>query len=130
MWDKAYLIALRIVGYNFVIGIAIAIFEVIFNTRVAGIAFTALMLSSFTVGGLYSQHQRLAMPKDLKLWTSISYVLFSVLASPITMALSNIRIQSLSDILYVVGLGAALGFIFTYMGLSFGSHTYMNRIKN
>jgi hypothetical protein len=130
MWDKAYLLALRIIGYNFAIGLIIAILELIFNTRVLGIAFTAQMLSSFTVGGLYSQHQRISIPKDLKLWTSTCYALIAILASPITLALSNIRIQKFSDVLYGVGLGSILGFIFTYMGLSLGSHVYMQKIKN
>jgi hypothetical protein len=130
MWDKAYLLALRIIGYNFAIGLLIAIFEVIFNTTVPGIAFTAQMFSAFTVGGLYSQHQRITLPKDLKLWTSICYALAVILASPITLALSNIHIQRFSDILYAVGLGSILGFIGTYCGLSFGSYTYMQKIKD
>jgi hypothetical protein len=130
MWDKAYLIALRIIGYNIAAGLIITILEVIFNTRIAHFELFAQVWCSFMVGGLYSQHQGIDMPRDLKLWTSICFALISILTAPIIIDLFSIHIPRSSSILNAIGYVSFFGFVCAYWGLSFGSHTYMNRTKN
>jgi hypothetical protein len=130
MWSKAYLLALRTIGYNCAAGLIITILEVVFNTRIAHLELLAQVWSAFITGGLYSQYQGITMSRDLKLWTSICYALISILAAPITIVLFSIHTPRFSSVWNTVGYIAIFGFIFVYWGLSFGSHTYMKRIKN
>jgi hypothetical protein len=129
MWSKAYLLALMIIGCTCIVGLAIGILEVIFNTRISGLSLLIQTWSGFIIGGFYSKHQGIFMPRILKIKTSLYYALISILITPITLAVLNIHIPRSSGILYQAVLFSVLGLIFVYWGLSFGSRTYMKRTK-
>jgi hypothetical protein len=130
MWSKAYLLALRIISYVIATGLIIIILEAIFNTRIAHFELLAQVWCAFIVGGLYSQYQGIKMPQSLKLWTSTYFALISILVSPILIVLFGIHIPRDSSVWNAIGYVSFFGFICAYWGLSFGSHTYMQRIKD
>jgi hypothetical protein len=128
MWNKAYILALMILGCTIAGGFMLGIFELVFNTRISGFGLSMQFLSGFAVGGNYSQHQGILIPKSLKLSTSMYHALITILITPIGVSILNIHIPASS--LWYLALGASiLGFIFVCWGLGFGSSSYMKKKK-
>jgi hypothetical protein len=129
MWNKAYILALMIIGCTFTGGMILGIFEVIFNTKMSGFGFMLQYISGFILGGFYSQYQEILIPKPLKLSASIYHALITILAAPIVLPILNIHIPASSNLWFTVFWAAILGSIFVYWGLSVGSKSYMKRKK-
>jgi hypothetical protein len=129
MWNKAYILALMIIGCTFAGGMILGIFEVVFNTKMSGFGFVLQYLSGFIIGGTYSQYQEILIPKPLKLSTSIYHTLITILVAPIALSILNIHIPPSSNLWFTVFWASILGSVFVYWGLSVGSKSYMNRKK-
>jgi hypothetical protein len=130
MWDKAYLLAFMLVGRNFGAGLLIGLLEVVFRTRIGGLALAVQFVAAYTIGQLYAQNRGSLIPQALKLWTSVYYILISVcIIAAVLLIMNAPEAFGLFPILGLLGLFSALGFIFTYWGLSSGSKAYMKKAR-
>ena len=130
MWDKAYLLAFMLVGSNFVGGLLIGLLEIMFRTKLGGLAGAVQFTAAYTLGQLYTQNRGVLISKALKLQISAYYILISTCVISVLLIIMNEpKTLGLFPVLALLGLVSALGFTMIYWGLSSGSKAYMKRTR-
>ncbi|MBD2037900.1 hypothetical protein H6F76_23380 [Leptolyngbya sp. FACHB-321] len=130
MWDKAYFLALILIGCHLGAGLLIGLLGAMFNTNSRGLSLIVQFVSAYTVGQLYAQKQQNVMPQSLRLQASIYSILLSLcLTAVVLLAMNALELLGLLPILGGVGLLAVIGLILTYWGLGSGSKAYLKKTK-
>ena len=130
MWDKAYFLALILIGCHLGAGLLIGLLGAMFNTNIRGLSLIVQFVSAYTVGQLYAQKRQNVMPQSLRLQASIYSILLSLcLTAVVLLAINALALLGLLPILGGVGLLAVIGLILTYWGLGSGSKAYLKKTK-
>jgi hypothetical protein len=129
MWDKAYLLALILLGSNFVLGaITVAIGELLKFESGAGMGVMINFITAFTIGRSYAENKGVVTPVPFRIWISIYHALLYVCLVTLFLFATQ-RIKTISEFLPFLPVALFVNFVVTYLGLSFGGRDYVKRSK-
>lgn len=75
MLKKPYILALMNFGLILIVGIVMLILEYLFKINAKGVGLTLQIVVPFSIGQAYGTKYKQPIPHQLKLWTSICYIL-------------------------------------------------------